>query len=156
MATKPASEGRITMYEALLPSQANYAGNVHGGEMMKLMDNAAYIAARKYSHVNVVTARVDVIEFLLPIYVGELVTVNAKVVYVGRSSMEVSVTVHVEDLDTEVGPKLAQTAFFTMVAIDKKGMPSTLPQLLVSTPEEIYDYEEGKKRHEAHKAKRDK
>ena len=92
-------ESRIVISEVMMPSQANPNGNVHGGEIMKLMDSAAYAAARRYARSNVVTARVDELEFHLPIRIGDLVVVTADVVYVGHSSMEIAVNVIVEDLD---------------------------------------------------------
>jgi acyl-CoA hydrolase len=85
----------ITMTQTMLPSQANYAGNVHGGEIMKLMDTAAGAAARRYARSNVVTARVDELQFLYPIFVGALVTCTATIAYVGSTSMEIVVTVDV-------------------------------------------------------------
>ena len=92
-------ESRIVISEVMMPSQTNPNGNVHGGEIMKLMDSAAYAAARRYARSNVVTARVDELEFHLPIRIGDLVVVTADVVYVGHSSMEIAVNVIVEDLD---------------------------------------------------------
>ena len=86
--------------QLVLPMQANPAGNVHGGEIMKMMDSAAGVAAQKHAHTNVVTARVDELNFKKPVLVGELVTCKAQVIYAGRSSMEVFVTVESEDLIT--------------------------------------------------------
>ncbi len=136
----------ITMSQTMLPSQANYAGNVHGGEIMKLMDRAAGAAARRYSRSNVVTARVDEMQFLYPIFVDAFVTCTATVAYVGTTSMEVIVTVDVEDLDSEDPPKRTQTAFFTMVALDKVGKPKKLPPLILETDEERILFEEGRQR----------
>ena len=136
----------ITMSQTMLPSQANYAGNVHGGEIMKLMDSAAGAAARRYSRSNVVTARVDEMQFLYPIFVNAFVTCKATVAYVGTTSMEVIVTVDVEDLDSEDPPKRTQTAFFTMVALDKVGKPKKLTPLTLETEEERVLFEEGRQR----------
>ena len=111
-----------------MPHQANVAGNIHGGEIIKLMDSTAYATARRYARTNVVTARVDEVEFHLPIFIGDLVICTAQVVYVGNSSMEIVVIVEVEDLETE-GKKRALTAFFTMIALDKKGRPTKVPEL---------------------------
>lgn len=130
----------------MLPSQANYAGNVHGGEIMKLMDRAAGAAARRYSRSNVVTARVDEMQFLFPIFVDAFVTCTATVAYVGTTSMEIIVTVDVEDLESEDPPKRTQSAFFTMVALDKMGKPKKLPALILETEEEINLFEEGRQR----------
>ena len=105
------------------------SGNVHGGELMKMMDSTAYAAARKYCHANVVTARVDELEFHTPILIGDLVTCTAEVIYVGRSSMEVAVNVEVEVLEAEQEPQHALSAYFTMVALDRNGRPMAVPPM---------------------------
>ena len=139
---------KLIMSQVMLPSQANVAGNVHGGEIMKLMDTAAGAVAKKYARGNVVTARVDELQFHLPIFVGALVTLTATVAYVGRTSMEVIVTVEVEDLESDSQPNRALSAYFTMVALDKGGRPRPLPPLTLDTEEEIKLYEEIKRRRE--------
>ena len=136
----------ISMSQTMLPSQANFAGNVHGGEIMKLMDRAAGAAARRYARSNVVTARVDEMQFLYPIFVDAFVTCVATVAYVGTTSMEVIVTVDVEDLESEDLPKRTQTAFFTMVALDKMGKPKRLHPLVLETEEEKILFEAGRLR----------
>jgi len=143
----------IYISEVMMPHQANVAGNIHGGEIVKIMDSAAYAAARRYSRANVVTARIDEVEFHLPIIIGDLVTCMAQVVYVGKTSMEIAVTVDVEDLET-IGRKRALSAFFTMVALDKKGRPSKVPALPLNTSSEKQAFEEGRKRYEYHKQKK--
>lgn len=154
MTDKTITYSYTVMSQVMLPSQANQAGNVHGGEIMKFMDSAAAVVARKHARTNVVTARVDELEFHLPIFVGELITCKAHLVYVGTSSMEVSVTVEVEDLMTDQPPKTALTAFFTMVALDKKGRPLPVPRLKLEKPEEKNCFEEGRKRYESYKKKK--
>jgi acyl-CoA hydrolase len=134
------------MSQTMLPSQANFAGNVHGGEIIKLMDAAAGAAARRYARSNVVTARVDEMQFLFPVFVNAFVTVMATVAYVGSTSMEVIVTVDVEDLETEDPPRRALSAFFTMVALDRTGRPKRLPPLVLETDEEKTLYEAGRLR----------
>ena len=136
----------IIMSQTMLPSQANYAGNVHGGEIMKLMDQAAGAAAHRYSRSNVVTARVDEMQFLFPVLIGAFITCTATIAYVGNTSMEVIVTVDVEDLDSEDPPVRTQTAFFTMVALDKMGKPKRLPALELQTEEEKLLFEQGRQR----------
>lgn len=132
---------------------ANPVGNIHGGEIMKLMDNVAGIAAVRHSRCNVVTARVDKLVFLRPIYVGNLVTCTAKLIFVGKSSMEVAVTVEVEDLLQEQGPQRALSGYFTMVAVDKQGRPSEVPRLSTKTAEEKNAFLEGQKRYDKYKNK---
>ena len=137
-----------------MPSQTNPNGNVHGGEIMKMMDSTAYAASRKYARANVVTARVDELEFHLPILIGDLVTCTAEIVFVGHSSMEVAVNVDVEDLDQEGRPQRALTAYFTMVALDRNSRPKAVPPLILDTDEAKYAFEDGRLRYEAHKERK--
>ena len=139
--------------QLMLPSHANPAGNVHGGEIMKIMDTSAGVVAKKHSRTNTVTARVDELIFHQPIFVGELLTCKAQLVYVGKSSMEVAVTVEVENMYKEVPPRKALSAFFTMVALDENGTPTAVPGLLFETPDEEAAFEEGRKRYQINKAK---
>ena len=150
---KKSSDTILVISEVMMPQQANVAGNIHGGEIVKLMDSVAYAAARRYARANTVTARIDEVEFHLPIFVGDLVICTAQVVYVGKSSMEIAVVVEVEDLET-VGRKPALSAFFTMVALDKKGRPTAVPELDLETVEERIAFEEGKTRYELYKKKK--
>lgn len=138
--------GQIIMSQVMLPHQANVAGNVHGGEIMKFMDTAAGAVAIRYARSNCVTARVDELEFHLPIFVGALVTCTATVSYVGKTSMEVFVNVEVEDLEYNNGPQKALSAYFTMVAMGRNGRPQMVPPFEPETEEEIRLYEEAKVR----------
>lgn len=140
---------QIVMSQVMLPHQANVAGNVHGGEIMKFMDMAAGAVAMKFSKGNCVTARVDELQFHLPIFVGALVTCTASLVYVGRTSMEVLVEVESEDLESHSGPEKALSAFFTMVCIGKNGRPQQIGRTY--TPETELEkklWEEAKARRE--------
>ena len=115
------------------------------------MDSAAGVASQKHAHVNCVTARVEELNFKRPVHVGELVTCKSQVIYAGRSSMEVFVTVESED--TLTGKKqIALTAFFTMVALDRNGKPSKVPHLIYDNTNayETKLYKEGEKRHKMH------
>lgn len=151
MKAKTMKDSFSVLAQLVLPMQANPAGNVHGGEIMKMMDSAAGVAAQKHAHTNCVTARVEELNFKKPVLVGELVTCKAQVIYAGRSSMEVFVTVESEDLIS--GKKqIALTAFFTMVSLDKNGKTSTVPELFYDE-ESAYEkklYFEGEKRHNMH------
>jgi acyl-CoA hydrolase len=142
------------MSQIMLPSQANPAGNVHGGEIMKMMDNTAYVVAARHAHTSIVTARVDELEFHTPIFVGALVTCRAELVFVGRTSMEVSIIVEAEYLKQEEPPKTALTAYFTMVALGDNGVPCPVPPLILTTPEEEARFRQGKCRYELHKHRR--
>lgn len=148
------NNNQIIMSQVMLPHQANVAGNVHGGEIMKFMDTAAGAVAIKYSKSNCVTARVDELEFHLPIFVGALVTCTAKVVYVGRTSMEIFVNVEVEDLESNNGPQRALSAYFTMVAMGRNGRPQVVPPYSPETEEELKEYEAAKVRIQQYKIRK--
>ncbi|MFW6007044.1 MAG: acyl-CoA thioesterase [Bacillota bacterium] len=151
MKKKPISYSKTVMSQIMMPNHANSEGNVHGGEIIKIMDNTAYVVARKHSRKNVVTARVDELQFHLPVYVGNLITCKAKLVFTGKSSMEISVKVKVEDLETNKDPQTALTAFFTMVALDEKGKPVAVPKLILETSLDKKNYREGQKRYQKYK-----
>ena len=128
MEKKLQEDSIAVLAELVLPFQANAAGNVHGGEVIKLMDSTAGVAAQKHCHTNVVTARIDELLFKKPVLIGEYVVCTARVVYAGNSSMEVFVTVESEDLTTG-RTQIALTAFFTMVSLDENGQPAKVPQI---------------------------
>jgi acyl-CoA hydrolase/rubrerythrin len=140
----------VIMAQLMLPHHANPAGYAHGGEIMKIMDNAAGVVAARHAHTNVVTVRVDNILFLKPVRVGDLVLVRASLTFVGRSSMEIRVEVDTENLAQESGQK-ALTANFIYVALDKMGKPTEVPPLLVTTEEGERLFEEGRERYEVYK-----
>ncbi|XFO65227.1 hypothetical protein SPSIL_013360 [Sporomusa silvacetica DSM 10669] len=154
MEGKTVASSALIMSVVMQPDQANPAGNVHGGEIMKLMDNAAFVVAQRHARTNVVTARVDELIFHQPIYVGNLVTCHAFLTFVNRSSMEVVVTVEVEDLFSESPGKCALTAYFTMVALNVGGKPLSISPLQLETEEEKIRFEEGRQRHELNKSKK--
>jgi len=144
---KTVEQTKIVVGSLMQPEHANIAGNVHGGEIMKMMDNAAGIAAARHSRSNVVTARVDSLEFHLPIHIGNYVKCICQLTFVGNSSMEVLVTVMVEDMKLDEAPKVALTGYFTFIAIDDNGKPKSVPKLIPSNDEEKKLFEEGKKRY---------
>ena len=153
-----AFKGRTVVYSAIemaslmLPYQANPAGFVHGGEMMKLMDNAAGVVAARHSRANPVTAMVEDIKFLSPVRITDLVIVHGKLTFVSHSSMEVQIVVDAEDL-LAGKTRRALTAYFVMVAVDAAGKALEVPPLIVSTEEEERLFNEGLARYEARKAK---
>ncbi|MGL4655749.1 MAG: acyl-CoA thioesterase [Sarcina sp.] len=150
---KRPSDSRIITSEVVWPHKANIAGNMHGGEIMKMMDSTAYASSRRYANSNTVTARVDELQFHSPVYIGDLITCTAEVVYVGKSSMQVKVAVDVESLECkDVCYKTrALSAYFTMVALDENNKPVRVPSLIIETDEEKANYEEGKSKYEAQK-----
>lgn len=139
-----------------LPYQANGAGNVHGGEIMKLMDTAAGSLAMKYSKGNCVTARMDEVDFRLPIFIGSLVTCTATIDYVGTTSMEIFVSVESENLVSGNGPKKVLSAYFTLVAMGSDGKPRKVPEYQPQTEDEIRRYEAAKARREQRQKNRGK
>jgi len=153
---KTVNDSKSVLSEVMLPSQANPAGTVHGGEIMKLMDACGGVAAMRHAKTNVVTVRVDELVFYQPILVGQLVICEAELAFVGKTSMEMKVTVKVEDLMSDVSTKLALTAYFTYVALDKEGKPCKVPELILETEEQRTAFEYGKKRYLEHKAKNKK
>jgi acyl-CoA hydrolase len=147
MNLKSATSSVSSLSSVMLPSQANPAGNVHGGEIMKLMDTAASVTAMRHCKRNVVTVRVDELIFHEPIYVGNLVTVISKLTFVGKSSMEIKVEVWVEDMKSEKECHIAQTAYFTFVALDDDNNPVKVPGIFPTTPEELKLFKKGEERY---------
>lgn len=154
MTGKTVADSTLEMSTVMQPNQANPAGNVHGGEIMKMMDNAAAVVAQRHSRTNVVTARVDELVFHQPIFVGNLVTCQAFLTYVGRSSMEVIVIVRVEDLYSDTQQHCALSAYFTMVALNAGGKPIPVLPLELVSDEERQRFEEGRQRYESYKQKK--
>jgi acyl-CoA hydrolase len=132
---QPASRTESLLVRWMGVTDANSAGFVHGGMVMKLCDEAAGIAALRHCGTRVVTAAMDRMTFLHPINVGELVSCRAKVNAVWRTSMEVGVRVEAENLRSGEG-RHASTAYLTMVAVDESGRPIPVPALLVESDDE--------------------
>lgn len=127
---KRAAESRTSLVHWMGILDANSAGMVHGGTVLKMADDAAGLAAVKHSHRRVVTAGLDRVNFLFPIHIGELVTFKASVNAAWRTSMEVGVRVEAENPVTgEV--RHTNTAYFTMVALDAGGTPTPVPPLVL-------------------------
>jgi uncharacterized protein (TIGR00369 family) len=126
---------QLTMTVLMTPDTANFAGNVHGGTILKLLDQVAYACASRYAGRYVVTLSVDQVTFLQPIHVGELVTFLASVNHTGTSSMEVGIKVIAEDIRTQQ-VRHVNSCFFTMVAVDDDRKPTPVPALHPATPDE--------------------
>jgi acyl-CoA hydrolase len=133
MEAKPASQSCSEIAHVMGVIDANIAGNIHGGTIMKLADEAAAVAAVKHSRQRVVTVGMDRMDFLVPIYIGELVTFKATVNAAWRSSMEVGVRVEAEDPRTG-NRRHTNTAYLTMVALDAEGRPASVPPLEPDSP----------------------
>ncbi|MFT4174110.1 MAG: acyl-CoA thioesterase [Rhodocyclaceae bacterium] len=126
---------QATMTVLMTPDMANFSGNVHGGAILKLLDQAAYACAARYAGRYVVTLSVDQVTFRQPIHVGELVTFLASVNYTGTTSMEIGIKVITEDIRSKV-VRHANSCFFTMVAVDDDFKPVGVPPLLPSSADE--------------------
>ncbi|WP_415789329.1 acyl-CoA thioesterase [Deinococcus saxicola] len=124
----PAPRSRARMLELVFPKDTNYLGTAFGGWVLSLMDKAASVAAVRHGGGNVVTARMDGVDFRLPIRVGDAVALDAQVVRVGRSSMTVRVDVYRETMTTGE-QELATTGTFVFVAVDGEGKPCPVPPL---------------------------
>jgi acyl-CoA hydrolase len=119
---------QLSMTVLMTPDMANFSGNVHGGTILKLLDQVAYACASRYAGRYVVTLSVDQVMFRQPIHVGELVTFLASVNHTGNSSMEIGIKVVAENIRTQV-VRHANSCFFTMVAVDDEGKPTAVPPL---------------------------
>ena len=119
----------------MTPDMANFSGNVHGGAILKKLDEVAYACASRYAGRYCVTLSVDQVMFLQPIHVGELVTFLSSVNYTGTSSMEIGIKVIAEDIRGQV-VRHVNSCFFTMVAVDDDRKPVSVPTLQPSTEEE--------------------
>lgn len=126
---------QLSMTVLMSPDMANFSGNVHGGAILKLLDQVAYSCASRYSGCYTVTLSVDQVMFLQPIHVGELVTFLASVNYTGSSSMEVGIKVVAEEIRSQV-VRHVNSCFFTMVAVGDDGKPKAVPPLEPGTPDE--------------------
>jgi acyl-CoA hydrolase len=131
-AGRPVSESQVVMARQMMPNDANPWGAVHGGTIMKMVDEAAGSAAIRHSRCRVATAAVDYMSFLHPVQVGDLVTVMASVNDVGRTSMEVGVRVEAENMLT--GRRYhTSSAYVVMVALDDEGNPRSVPPVIPET-----------------------
>lgn len=124
----------------MTPDMANFSGNVHGGDILKLLDQVAYSCASRYAGCYVVTLSVDQVLFKEPIRVGELVTFLASVNYVGRTSMEVGIKVVAEDIQNR-SVRHTNSCYFTMVAM-RDGKPQAVPQLSIENETQRQRFEE--------------
>ncbi len=148
---KPVSEAkkigasRITISQLMQPEHANNLGNVHGGWIMKLVDEAGALACMRHAQQRVVTVAVDQMTFQQPIRIGDLVTLTAEVSYVGRTSMEAEV--HVIAENPIIGEQThTNTAYVVYVALDSSGSPVPVPGLIPETEEQRQRIEEGRAR----------
>lgn len=130
--SKSISQSITTLSQVMMPMHANHYGNVHGGTILRIVDEAAYVTATKHARKNVVTASMDHIVFKHPVNIGDILNVKARLCYVGRSSMEVEVTIETEKL--RIGKTLQiGSAQLTMIALDDYGRPAEVPKITLKT-----------------------
>jgi acyl-CoA hydrolase len=126
---------QLSMTVLMTPDTANFSGNVHGGTILKLLDQVAYACASRYAGCYVVTLSVDQVVFRQPIHVGELVTFLASVNHTGSSSMEIGIKVVAEDIRSRA-VRHVNSCFFTMVAVGDDRKPIAVMPWVPSTPDE--------------------
>jgi acyl-CoA hydrolase len=132
---KTVEESSIVMSRIMQPPDANSWGNVHGGTIMRLMDEAGGAVAIRHSRRPCVTVAMDSMTFKQPVYIGDLLTIRARLTYVGRTSMEVEARAEAEDMRTgSVRP--VGTCCLVYVALDDRGKPTAAPPLILSSDEE--------------------
>ena len=153
MEARRISESRVVMAQVMIPQDANPAGNVHGGVIMKLIDTTAAVVASRHARSNTVTVSIDRLDFHHPVYVGDLLFFKGSLNMVGRTSMEVGVRVEAENILTgEI--RHTASAYLTFVALDKEGRPAGVPPLIIETEDEIRRNREAKTRREARLAEK--
>jgi uncharacterized protein (TIGR00369 family) len=144
-APKPIRASRITLSQLMHPEHANLLGNVHGGWVMKLVDEAGALACMRHAQRKVVTVAIDSMNFHQPIRIGDLVIITAEVSYTGRTSMEAEVEVIAENPIT--GERThTNTAYLVYVALDDHGRPTAVPPLKVETEEQKQRMEKAQQR----------
>ena len=126
---------QLNMTVLMSPDMANFSGNVHGGAILRLLDQVAYACASRYSRRYVVTLSVDQVTFLQPIHVGELVSFLASVNHTGKSSMEIGIKVVAEEIRSQV-VRHVNSCFFSMVAVDDAGKPTPVPPFTPASDDE--------------------
>ena len=147
MQGKTVKESVVVTAQVMGPQDVNLAGNIHGGVIMKLIDTAAGSVAIRHARSNAVTASIDRLDFLYPVYPGDLVTCRASLNMVGKTSMEIGVRVEAEDLITG-DVRHTASAYLTFVALDKAGRPLTIPPLILETDEDRRRNQEAQLRRE--------
>ena len=145
LAGKNISDSRVTLAQLMQPVHANNHGNVHGGEIMRLVDEAGALACMRHAGRRVVTVAVDQMTFRQPIRIGDLVNLTAEVSYVGHTSVEAEVIVTAENPITGECT-YTNVAYLVYVALDQNGHPVAVPELIAETEDQRDRMEEGKAR----------
>jgi acyl-CoA hydrolase len=147
------SETRLVLTHLMQPADANFMGNIHGGIMMKLIDEAAGACAYRFCRTKVVTAAIDRIDFHHSVQVGNLVRLLANVNFAGKTSVEVGIRVEAEDLTTGMVAH-TNSAYLVFVALSDSGKPIPVPTLIPETPDQKHWYAEAEERRRKRLAER--
>lgn len=150
---KPSSESRLDLHTLMVPEHANSHGNVHGGVILRAVDEAGALCAMRHARKPVVTIEIDSMTFRKPVHVGELLICSARVTWVGRSSIEVHVDVHAEHPITGATSH-TNSAYVVYVALGGDGRPTPAPPLALTSDEERADFAAGAARHARRVAER--
>mgnify|MGYP001270339510 CR=1 FL=1 len=135
MEPKSPRESEVTLAQMMLPIDANTRGNIHGGTIMKLADSAGGAAAMRHARQRVVTVAVESMTFLHPVHVGDLVSVRARIIWTGRTSLEAEIRVDAERPETGTMRHIS-TGYLSFVAVDAEGKPTAVPPLALETEED--------------------
>jgi len=149
ISAKYPEDSATRMVEVVLPNDTNLLGNVLGGRVMHWIDIAGAVAARRHSRRPVVTASMDVLTFKHPIKLGEVAILEASLIYVGKTSMDVEVHVYSEEISGK--KKQTSTAYLTFVALDDNGKPTSVPKLKLKTEEQKKKFKQAERMREIRK-----
>jgi uncharacterized protein (TIGR00369 family) len=141
MAYKRPTDSDTIITELMIPAYANFGGKIHGGILLSLMDKVAYACATKHAENYCVTVSVENVDFLQPVEVGDLVSLMARVNYVGKTSLVVGIKVTAENVKEQI-VKHTNTSYFTMVAKDDDDQPAAVPGLKLTSEGEIRRFAE--------------
>ena len=153
MKEKTVAESQVEIAQVMMPEHSNPAGNVHGGYILKLVDQAGAIVAARHAHSNVVTASVDRMDFISPAYIGNVIFAKASINYVANTSMEIGVRIEAECLRTGTHTHIG-SAYLTYVALDEDDLPVSVPKIVPETKEQERRYQEALERREMRIKKR--
>jgi acyl-CoA hydrolase len=143
--SRSVSVSKTVVARVMMPQDANIAGNVFGGTILKMVDEICYVAATKHARTNIVTASVDSMRFLSPVHVGDLLTLKANVNAVWHTSMEIGVRIEAEDPRADE-VRHTGSSYLTVVALDSEGKPCEVPDLMLDTPEDERRNQEARRR----------
>lgn len=155
MIGKKVSESEATLVHLPMPDEINAFGTLHGGHIFRRIDNAGGVTAQRHARSLVVTASVDRLDFLAPIFPGQTMTLKSSIHLVGHSSMDVGVRLEIEDI-TSGHITHAATCFLTYVAVNDQGQPTEVPPLILQTKDEYRRHQQAQQRRIYRKSQRQK